>query len=121
MLFNLIARLLYILLFLPQIVLLAHLSLAKTGEEQGIGPNGPLWYMINAVPAMQEKDYVNSNLVMRIIHQHLSSVVLKKAMIPASQACQTIGLVNMPLGKVIAARLYLTVILVFLDSCTTSV
>ena len=116
MLFDLIARLLYFLLFIPQIVLLAHLSPAKIGEEQGTGPNGPPWYMIKAVPAMQEKGYVNSNLVMRIIHQHLSFVVLKKAMIPASQACQTIGLVNMPLGRVIAARLNLTVIFDFLNS-----
>ena len=97
-------------------MLLAHLSPAKIGEEQGTGPNGPPWYMIKAVLAIQEKDYVNSNLVMRIIHQHLSSVVLKKAMIPASQACQTIGLVNMPLGRVIAARLNQTVIFDFLNS-----
>ena len=95
---------------------LAHHSPAKIGEEQGTGPNGPPWYMINAVPAMQEKDYVNSNLVMRIIRLHHSSVVQKQVMIHASQACQTIGLANMPLGRVIAARLYLTVILAFLNS-----
>ena len=77
MLFDLIARLLYFLLFIPQIVLLAHLSPAKIGEEQGTGPNGPPWYMIKAVPAMLDIGYVNSNLNMRIIQMHHSSVVQK--------------------------------------------
>ena len=72
-------------------MLRAHLSPAQTGGELETGPNGPLCYMIKAVPAMPDISYVNSHhrMMCRIIHR--SSVVQKQAMTPAELACQMIG------------------------------